>query len=196
MGRMNYKGDTYYIEQIYNGSVNAFACIVEQHKDHIFNLALRICGNREEAEEIAQDSFLKAYKALGGFKMKSTFSTWLYRIAYNTAISHVRSRKKGILSLDEFPAAASDFLSSAADEDEAVEEYKSALVSFALQKIGEEDRALITLYYYEGLDTDRIAEITGISRQNIKVRLFRTRQKLGEIIRNAEEKNLVYDETK
>ena len=74
------------------------------------NLAFRICGNREEAEEIAQDSFLKAYRSLSGFKMKSSFATWLYRIVYNTAISHVRIKKKGVLSLEDFPADATDFI--------------------------------------------------------------------------------------
>jgi RNA polymerase sigma factor (sigma-70 family) len=192
--RMEYKGDIFYLGQVLEGKVNAFSHIVDRHKDNVFNLALRICGSREDAEEVAQDSFMKAYRALGGFKMKSSFSTWLYRIVYNTSISLVRNRKKAILSLDEFPADATDFLSSFPIEEEAMAEYRSSLVSFALQKIGEEERALIILYYYEEMNTDEISQVTGISRQNVKVKLFRARQKMSTIIKNAEQKNLIYHE--
>ena len=191
---MDYKGDIYYINEIKEGSVNAFSFIVNRHKDHIFNLIFRITGNREEAEELAQDTFMKAFRSLGSFRMKSTFSTWLYRIAYNTAISHVRSRKKGLLSLDEFPADAVDFIAGSTNEEEAIEEYRSALVNFALLKITEEERAILTLYYYEEMDTETISEISGLSRQNVKVKLFRVRQKMNQIITEAEKKNIIYHE--
>ena len=95
MVRVDNKDDIlYYIDQVLGGNINAFTYIVDRHKDKAYNLAFRICCNHEEAEEIAQDSFLKAYRALGSFKRKSSFSTWLYRIVYNTAISYVRVKKK------------------------------------------------------------------------------------------------------
>ena len=74
---MDYKGDIFYIRQVLEGKTIAYTYLVDQHKDHAFNLAFRICGNREEAEEIAQDAFIKAYKSLGNFKMRSSFATWL-----------------------------------------------------------------------------------------------------------------------
>jgi RNA polymerase sigma-70 factor (ECF subfamily) len=191
---MDYKGDIFYIAQVLEGKVNAFSHIVDRHKDHVFNLAIKICGNREDAEEVAQDSFLKAFRSLSGFKMKSSFATWLYRIVYNSSISHIRSRKRGILSIEEFPADASDFLSGFTDEEEALQQYRRSLVSFALQKLGEEERAIITLFYYDEMDTEKIAGVIGISRQNVKVRLFRARQKISEIIVNAEKKNIIYHE--
>jgi len=187
---MDYKGDIYYIDQVMEGKINAFSHIVERHKDNIFNLAFRICGNREEAEEIAQDAFLKAYRSLKNFKMKSSFATWLYRIVYNTAISLVRSRKKGLLSIEEFPAEAVDFLGFNKTEDEAADDYRNSLVNFALQKISEEERGLLTLYYYNDLNTEEISKITGINKSNIKVRLFRARQKMAGIIRKVETKNI------
>ena len=196
MCRMDYRGDLYYIDQVLDGKVNAFSHIVERHKNNVFNLALRICGNREEAEEVAQDTFLKAFRSLGGFKMKSSFSTWLYRIAYNSSVSLIRKRKQGILSLEEFPADASDFLSASADEEAALEEYRRSLVAFALQKLGDDERAIITLFYYEDMDTEKIAQITGIGRQNVKVKLFRARQKMSEIIIKAEKKNIILHEDK
>jgi RNA polymerase sigma-70 factor (ECF subfamily) len=189
---MDNKADIKNIEQILAGNSNAFGFIVDRHKNKAFNLAFRICGNREEAEEIAQDSFLKAYRSLTGFKMKSSFGTWFYRIVYNTAISNVRIKKKGILSLEDFPADATDFIGSNTSEEEAESEYRSSLVNFALQKISEEERGLISLYYYEEMTTDEIADITGISKSNIKVKLFRARQKMMEIVEKVEKKNLIY----
>ncbi|MFN8240574.1 MAG: RNA polymerase sigma factor [Bacteroidales bacterium] len=185
---MSYKGDAYYISQVLEGRVDAFSRIVERHKDHAFNLAIKICGNREEAEEVAQDSFLKAYRSLGSFQSRSSFSTWLYRIIFNTAISKVRTKNSELLSLEDFPAESADFLSDDSTGEEAEVEYRNSLVSFALQKILPEDRALITLYYYDEKDIAEIAVITGMTQSNVKVRLFRARQKMAEIIKKAENK--------
>jgi RNA polymerase sigma-70 factor (ECF subfamily) len=185
-----------HIDQVLQGNVNAFTYIVDQHKDRAFNLAFRICCNREEAEEIAQDSFLKAYRALGSFQRKSSFSTWLYRIVYNTAVSYVRIKKKEILSLEDFPADAADFIGTCASEEEAESEYRRSLINFAFQKISEEDRSLITLHYYEEMSTEEISEVTGISKSNIKVKLFRARQKMLQIFENAEKnKTIPYEIT-
>jgi RNA polymerase sigma factor (sigma-70 family) len=191
---MKYRGDTAYIAQVLSGKTSAFSNIVDHHKDKAFNLSFRICGNREEAEEITQDSFLKAYRSLNGFKKKSSFATWLYRIVYNTSISYVRAKKKGVLSLEDFPADATDFAGDNSSEEEAEMEYKKALIGFALQKINEEERGLITLYYFEEMNTDEISEVTGLSKSNIKVKLFRARQKMLEIIEKVEKKKFVYHE--
>jgi RNA polymerase sigma-70 factor (ECF subfamily) len=190
---MEFKEDIFYIGQVLGGNINAYSHLVEKHKDGAFNLALRISGNREEAEEISQDAFLKAFRSLGRFRRQSSFSTWLYRIVYNTAISLVRSRRKGILSVEEFPANIVDFISYSANEEEAGREYRNSVVNFALQKINEDERALISLYYYDDLDISEISDVTGISKSNIKVRLFRARQKMLEIIENVEKKNLIHN---
>ena len=190
---MDYRGDAYYISQVISGNTAAFTCIVDRHKDHAFNLALKICGNYEEAEEIAQDSFLKSFRALRGFKMKSSFSTWLYRIVYNTAISAVRSRNNGILSLEDFPADSSDFIGTGSNEEEEMEEYRKSLVNFALKKLDSDDRAIISLYYYEEMSVEEISEITGLGRSNVKIKLFRARKKMCEIIEKTEKKNLIYN---
>jgi RNA polymerase sigma-70 factor (ECF subfamily) len=191
---MEYKGDIFYIEQVLEGKCNAFGFIVNRHQDKAYNLAFRIVGNHEEAEEIAQDSFLKAYRSLKAFKMKSSFATWLYRIVYNTAISHVRVKKKGVLSLEDFPADAADFIGSNSSEEEAEREYRTSLINFALQKINEEERGLISLYYYEEMSAEEISDVTGISKSNIKVKLFRARQKMLEIIEKVEKKKLICHE--
>jgi RNA polymerase sigma-70 factor (ECF subfamily) len=191
---MDNRNDTYYIEQVLEGKINAFSYLVDRHKDKAYNLAFRICGNREEAEEIAQDAFIKAYRSLRNFRNKSSFSTWLFRIVYNTSISLVRSRKKGVLAIEEFPADAVDFIGINRNEEEAAEDYRNSLINFALQKIPEDDRGLITLYYYDDLDTEEISKITGISKSGIKVRLFRARKKMADIIAKVEQKNVFYNE--
>lgn len=191
---MTYKGDIFYIDQVISGKINAFSYIVDHHKDKAFNLAFRICGNFEEAEEVTQDSFLKAYRSLKGFKMKSSFATWLYRIVYNTSVSYVRVKKKGILSLEDFPADSTDFIGINASDEEAENDYRSALINFALQKITDEERGLITLFYYEDMSNDEIADITGITKSNIKVKLFRARQKMLEILDKVERRKLLYHE--
>jgi len=151
---MNYRGDIFYIEQVLAGKINAFFYLVGRHKDNAYNLAFRICGSHEEAEEIAQDAFLKAFRSLRSFRKKSSFGTWLYRIVYNTAISSVRSRRQRVLSLEDFPADFADFLAENVNEEEAENEYRNSLVNFALQKISEEERGLITFYYYDELTSE------------------------------------------
>ncbi len=191
---MEYKGDIFYIERVLDGETAAFSHIVDRHKDHAFNLAFRICGNREEAEEATQDSFLKVFRSLKGFRRKSSFSTWLYRIVYNTSVSYIRSKKKGVLLLEDFPVDITDFAATTTTEEEAENEYRNSLINFALQKLNEEDRGLISLYYYEEMNTEEISDVTGISISNVKVRLFRARQKLMEIIEKVEKKKLIYHE--
>ncbi len=191
---MDRRDDIYFIRQVLNGNINSYAVLVDRHKDRVFNLAFRITGNREEAEEVAQDAFLKAYRSLGSFRMNSLFSTWLYKIVYNTAISFIRTRKKTALSLDEFSAGIKDFEYENPDEIKAEQEYRNYLVNFAMQKLSEEERAVISLYYYEELSSEEISVITGISRNNIKIRLFRARQRMAEIIKKEEQKNMIYHE--
>ncbi|MDY0098500.1 MAG: RNA polymerase sigma factor [Bacteroidales bacterium] len=191
---MDRRDDTYFIRQVLNGNINSYAALVDRHKDRVFNLAFRITGNREEAEEVAQDAFLKAYRSLGSFRMNSLFSTWLYKIVYNTAVSFIRTRKKTILSLDEFPASIKDFENENPDEIKAEKEYRDYLVNFAMQKLSEDERAVISLYYYEELSSEEISFITGISRNNVKVRLFRARKRMAEIIKKEEKRNMIYHE--
>ena len=182
---------SFYIDQVLGGNINAYTNIVDRHKNKAYNLAFRICCNHEEAEEIAQDSFLKAYRALASFQKKSSFSTWLYRIVYNTAISHVRLKKTELLSLEDFPADTVDFTGAGSSEEEAENEYRKSLINFAFLKISDEERSLITLHYYEEMSTEDISEVTGISKSNVKVKLFRARQKMSRIIENAEKKRKI-----
>jgi RNA polymerase sigma-70 factor (ECF subfamily) len=187
---MEYKGDKVYIDQVLEGKINAFSFIVDRHKDRAFNLAFRICGSYEDAEEIAQDAFMKAFRSLGSFKMKCAFSTWLYRIVYNTAVSHVRSERKDIISIDDFSADKFEFIRSDPDEEDE-KEYRKELLGFAMKMINEEDRGLISLFYFEEMNIDEIAAITGFSKANVKTKLFRARQKITDEIEKRLKRKLI-----
>jgi len=191
---MDYKGDIHYIEEIQNGKPNAFSHLVDRHKHNVFNLALRICGNREVAEEVAQDSFMKAFRSLNGFRRNSSFATWIYRIVYNTSVSYLRSRRQEFVSFEDLPHGVPDGMELDPSEAETEPRHREILVNYALQKLSEEDRALITLYYYEELSTDEISEITGSGKSNVKVRLFRARKKMSEMIAKIEKKRLTHHE--
>lgn len=182
----NTNQDRYYINLVLEGKSQAFSALVERYKDNVYNLAFKICGSPEDAEEIAQDSFIKVFRSLSSFKGRSSFGTWLYRIVYNTAMTFVRNKKLDILHLEELPVDSADFIRDYSSEEKADREYRKTVLAYAMQKLNHEDRALITLYYYEDLSYAEICSITGISRSNIKVRLFRARDKMKTLI----EKNM------
>ena len=97
--------DQYYIQKVKAGEADAFRFLVERHKTIVYNIVLKITRSKEDTEEVAQDVFLKAYQSLTNFKGDSKFSTWLYRIAYNMAISKVRKKKLPVSSIEDYELA-------------------------------------------------------------------------------------------
>ena len=164
------------------GDTNAFALLVEQYRDYVFTIAYRILQKREEAEEAAQDAFVKAWKMLGSFKGTSKFSTWLYSIASNTAIDH--QRKKHLLtdSLDKEGSFFQPEDKGALNAQEHMEERERVgTLDKALAQLPEQDSLLVTLFYMHEKSVDEIATITGLSVSNVKVKLFRARAKLRSV---------------
>ena len=181
---MIFQSDNYYIDKVLNNDVNAYASLVEKHKSMVFTIALKIVRNREDAEEIAQDVFVKAYQSLATFKKESKFSTWLYRIVYNASIS--KTRKKNLettnINYDIVENYSEDDINDNLNRLEENEQKK--IVNTVLKKLNTEDHLLVTLYYFEEKSVEEISEIANISQSNVKVKLFRTRKKLyGEIQR-------------
>jgi len=177
---MNKPADAYLINQIIAGHKSLFAQLIDRYSAMAFTLAYRILDNREDAEEVVQDAFVKAYEHLGDFRQKSKFSTWLYRIVYNTAITRTRNRKPILQEIDGqahqvADTCPSDGLVYGFTTDEA-----SELVKKMLALLPEEDRIIITLYYLNESGIEEIHAITGLSKANIKVRLFRARKKIQE----------------
>jgi RNA polymerase sigma factor (sigma-70 family) len=176
---MEQKDDIWYIERVLKGDTQYFSYFVDKYKDIVFSIALKVLRNREDAEEMAQESFIKAFKSLHTFKGNAKFSTWLYRITYNNCISEVRKRKLKYVSTDDvqIPDEVEEM-----NFDGIPEENRSKYVKAALEKLPEDEYTLILLYYFEDKSVEEIGEITRMTESNVKVKLFRARKKLFTIL--------------
>lgn len=174
---MKYREDQIYIDKIMNGDSASYAFLVNRYKDMAFTIAHRIMRNAEDAEDVAQEGFLKAYQQLHRFERKSKFSTWLYTIIYRTAVTKLQKRGVPAFSVDE--DLSGYFISDETSQIEVMhEEEQTKFIKQAIAKLPEMDGLLITLFYLNENTIREIEEITGLSASNIKVKLFRARKTL------------------
>ncbi|MDR1883303.1 MAG: sigma-70 family RNA polymerase sigma factor [Prevotella sp.] len=167
--------DIYYIRRIREGYTDAFAHIVRRYQRMVFTIVGKIVFSRADAEDITQEVFIKVFQSLDKFREESEFVTWLYRIAYNTAISELRKRKH------EFAVVKDDFANMADNDiadtiDEISVEDKLRYLDIVLKKLPPGDALLITLFYMNDLSIQHISEITNNSVANVKVKLHRIRK--------------------
>jgi RNA polymerase sigma-70 factor (ECF subfamily) len=180
--------DNYYVEKIRSGETGCFAPLLEKYGKQVFSLIVKIVGNREDAEELAQDVFLKAFDALPSFRGDCSFSTWIYRIAYNMAISATRRKNMEFVQVDE------NVMSNISDEPDEplcetnVAEERIVYLNLALERLTSEERAMIVLFYKDNKSMEEIAVITGLTETNVKTKIFRIRKKLLVLIKTMEEK--------
>ena len=187
--------DQHYINLIIQGERNAFAVLVDRYKDMIFSLALKMVKNREEAEEVAQDTFIKIYTSLSKFKGDSKFSTWIYKIAYNTCLDRLKKNKKeeNNVLIDDFSADLVKTVDNALSDLEDKE--RKQTIQKCLNLLPSEENFLLTLYYFDDQSLEEIGKIMDISANNAKVKLFRSRQKLAIILKkHLESERLEYYE--
>ncbi len=180
------------ITQIKKGDISAYASLVNRYQNMAFTLALSITKNKEDAEEVAQDAFVKAYKKLDTFKGKSKFSTWLYQIIYRTALSKIRNKKDIWVSTDENEKRNINFGSYEQDYLERLD--KKKILKLALNKLNEDEGFLLILYYYQELSIDEICSLTEYTESNVKVKLHRARKNLYshlQLLMNGEAKSLI-----
>mgnify|MGYP001043924485 CR=1 FL=1 len=173
------------IDRIRSGEPDAFAELLRQYQQTVHSLIFQVVSSREDAEELTQDVFVKAYQKINSFRGESAISTWLYRIAYNTAISAIRRKKPLFLYLDEKPI--NEIPDELVDEVLNCDQDEKLLQSLqqAIGKLDPEEKALISLYYTQGRPLKEIAEITKLTEGNVKIRLFRARKKIVFIIKQA-----------
>jgi len=183
--------DQVYIEAILNGDANAFTVLVDRYKDLVFTLALRMMKHTEEAEEAAQDTFIKAYKSLNKFKGDSKFSTWIYRVAYNTCLDRLKKNKRQqyTVEINEYTEHQVKTLDNALDQIEAKE--KQQAIQDCLDLLPSEDSFLLTLYYFEELSLEEIGKIVSLKPNNVKVKLFRGRKKLATILKRKLDNDII-----
>jgi len=178
------------IDHTLAGNQSAYADLVKLHQRFVFTLALRFAKNREDAEEITQDCFVKAYRSLATFQRQSKFSTWLYSIVYTTAMSSLRKKKLDTSSIDdENNTIQIENQSAGFDIDNAENKSRSFYLNQAIAQLLPDDATIITLFYQGELSLEEIAQTLGMEANTVKVKLFRARQRLKEKL----ERNLKHE---
>lgn len=173
------------IDRITRGDEDAFAQLMELYAQGVYTLIVRITRCEKDAEELTQDVFMRVYNHIGEFAGKSSFSTWLYRIAYNIAISYSRRQKQPTYTIDERRLQSVE-LSDVERMEAATDDATIKALTEAIEKLESQERALVTLFYYEERSVAECAAIMGQTENNIKVRLHRIRKKLCLLITNKE----------
>lgn len=172
--------DTELISSVLAGQQSAYAELVKRHQRFVFTLAMRFTKTREDAEEIAQDCFIKAYRSLHTFQQSSKFTTWLYSIVYTTSMTFLRKKKLDVSSLDDEMVQVK-LESHAYDYDKGAEQKsRTVYVNKAIDMLLTDDAAIITLFYTAENSLEEIAKAMNIERNTVKVKLFRARQRLRE----------------
>ena len=167
------------VQQVLSGNTSAFSHFVETYQDMATTIAYRICGNMQDAEDAVQESFVKAYRNLHSFRADSKFSTWLYRIVYNTAVSQTKAQMW--ISDREANVENAVALSGESLDIDFERTERKQMVAEILQQMPKGDALLLTLYYLEDNAVKDIAKITGLNDSNVKVKLFRARKLFKEM---------------
>lgn len=169
------------IKKVLAGDQGAYAELAKRHQRFVFTLAVRFTKNREDAEEIAQDCFVKAYRSLNSFQQTSKFSTWLYTIVYTTSMTFLRKRKLDTQSIDsEDSHMQLENHVSAFNADQIEQKSKFAYLNKAISQLLPDDAAIITLFYKGEQSLEEIAKALGMESNTVKVKLHRARHRLKE----------------
>ena len=173
--------DTEIIKSVLNGDQQAYAGLVSRYQNYVFTLVLRFIKNREDAEELSQDIFIKAYRALSNFRGESKFSTWLYTIANTTCITFLRKKKLEIHSLDnEKVFETADSKDSGFSANQVEQKSKINMVNKAIALLNPDDAEILTLFYKAEQSLEEIGSILNLEANTAKVRLHRARGRLKE----------------
>lgn len=178
--------DAYIIRRVIEGDTGSYRNLMERYSQQVFSLVVRIVSIEDDAEEITQDVFVKAYRNLSKFDFRSSFSTWLFRIAYNEAITHTRRKRVEGIPLDEM--MINNLSDSRVDSFLESDNPRLAALPEAIESLSVDERALITLHYFEGLPLKEVADLMHIGESAAKVRLMRTRKKLYLLINKLSDK--------
>jgi RNA polymerase sigma-70 factor (ECF subfamily) len=163
------------IDRILAGETNLYAELVDRYKSYVYTIALKVLLVKPEAEEAAQDSFIKAFHGLKGFNREAKFSTWLYRIAFNTAISYKRKHRQKFQSIEHTVIAYTQEAEGMLEKTD-----KKKYLNQAMAMLSESDRTALTLFYLQEFSLEEIAEITNMQANTVKVKIHRARLRIAE----------------
>lgn len=179
------------IQRILSGDAHAYAELVRRYQHMVYTVCHRVLRNAQDAEEATQDSFVKAYQHLAGFSGNAKFSTWLYSIAYRTAICHGRKKQLDTTELDGLPQHPAAENSHSGEQTELRQ-----VLDDALAQLPAEDASILSFHHLEEMSVEEIVTVTGLGASNVKVKLHRARKKLLDVLNaqlGPEARNLLLD---
>lgn len=169
--------DNSIIERILSGDKSGYRDLANRHKDYAFTVAYKIAGTREDAEEIAQDAFIQAFQALPTFNQEAKFTTWFYRIVFNSALMFKRKNRIQVEDIELSQSA--QYVVADTDKDLKISEQRQ-YIQKAFNHLSPDDVTIITLFYLKEQSLAEIAQVVGISAETVKVKLCRARKRLAE----------------
>ncbi|WP_029903190.1 RNA polymerase sigma factor [Prevotella sp. 10(H)] len=170
------------IQKVLKGDTSAFGYFVDTYQDMAVTIAFRVCGNRQDAEDIVQNAFVKAFHNLHSFRLDSKFSTWFYRIVYNQAITEIRGSTHNTEFVDYKVIDLNDSYSDMDTMTQVEEKERKELVNQAMERMPKDEAVILTLYYLEDNPVKEIVKITGLTDANVKVKLYRARKRFADAI--------------
>ena len=180
---MNSTANSVLIKKARRGDGHAFGMLIENHERFVYNIVYRITGNFEDARDVSQEAFIKAFKNFSSYDESSAFSTWIYRIAVNTAIDHVRKKKReNNVSLEDYITDEKGENHKSSVEEKIVSDERMSDIIKALNALDEDFKTVVVLRDIEGMEYSQISEIIGCPEGTVKSRLSRARGKLRQII--------------
>lgn len=175
------EAETELVQRASEGSAEAFEMLVQRYQKYVYNLALSVVGNRDEAFDAAQETFIRAWRSLKDFRGDARFSTWLYRIAYRVSLTAVA--RKRYLPIDDLPEPVCED-ANANPEEAAEKDYRRTLLRRAIMNLSPAYRTALILYHLEDLSYEEIASITGVPIGTVRTHLHRGRNYLKqEVVR-------------
>lgn len=170
------------IDRILNGEWRNFAILVDKYEAKVFNYVNYLMNSREDAEEMVQDTFVKAYRSLSQFRGDASFSTWLIRIAHRNCLTHFRKKVPQKVSIDN--VQVSNLKESNLSPSKHLDlDDRQQVLGRALARLKPDERSVVTLFYYQELSLQEICDVTDLSLSNVKILLHRSRKKLLEILK-------------
>lgn len=180
------------LESVKKGNHSDYAILIDRYKNKAFSMLTRMLKNKMEAEEVLQDCFLKAFKGLNNFKGEAKFSTWFYKIVYNSALSRLSLQKRKteseMTSIDEHFDLKSDYDYNISEQNDL-----SLYINEMVNKLPPNYASVITMFYLESMSCEEISKVMGTSENNVKVMLHRSRTALKEIMIKNDYTREIYD---